>query len=100
MMILFFYHILFQIFIISFFISINWETNSSSNAYSTINIISIQVNDSSFTSAFFKAACNVIPAGEQNFTGFKWLIFKSIFLKISKGSAKNKVLLLGYNSRY
>ena len=37
--------------------------------YSTINNISLSVNDSNFTSVFFKAACH--PLGEGNFTGSK-----------------------------
>ena len=38
---------------------------------STINSISISVNNSSFTSAFFKAACYANPGAERNFTGSK-----------------------------
>ena len=37
--------------------------------YSTINSISISVNNSNFTSVFFKAACYVNPGAQRNFVG-------------------------------
>ena len=39
--------------------------------YSTINSISTSVNDSNFTSVFFKAACHGNPGAERNFPGSK-----------------------------
>ena len=39
--------------------------------FSTINSISISVNNSNFTSVFFKAACHANPGAEGNFTGSK-----------------------------
>ena len=34
--------------------------------FSTINSISISVNNSNFTSAFFKAACHAKPGDKRN----------------------------------
>ena len=40
--------------------------------FSTFNSISISVNNSNFTSVFFKAACYANAGAEINFTGSKW----------------------------
>ena len=69
--------------------------------YSTINSISTSVNDSNFTSVFFKAACHGNPGAERNFPGSKWKTFKHIFsLKFSKTSAKTNASFLRYKSWY
>ena len=39
--------------------------------YSSINSISTSVNDSNFTSVFFKADCHGNPGAEINFRGSK-----------------------------
>ena len=42
-----------------------------SNAISTINSMSISVNNSNFTSVFFKFAYHANAGAERNFTGSK-----------------------------
>ena len=49
----------------------NCVTYSSSNSFSTINSISISVNNSNFTSVFFEAACHANPVAERNLKGSK-----------------------------
>ena len=44
---------------------------SSSNVFATINNISTSVNNSNFTSVFFKAAYHANSGAERNFTGSK-----------------------------
>ena len=39
--------------------------------FSTINSISISVNDSNFTSDFLKTTCHADPGAERSFTGSK-----------------------------
>ena len=39
--------------------------------FSTINSISMPVNNSNFSSVFFKAACRANQGAERNFTGSK-----------------------------
>ena len=66
--------------------------------FSTINSISISVNNSDFSSEFLEAAYRANPGAEINFTGSKQSIFKQIFLKFSKPSAKSNVSNLRYKS--
>ena len=78
----------------------NYMTYSSYNSFSTISSISISVNNSNFTSVFFKAAYDANPGAEKNFGGSKWQIFKHIFLTSLKTLAKSNVSLLKYKSWY
>ena len=50
---------------------IAWHT-SPLIPFSTINSISISINNSDFTSVLFKAACHANPGAERNFVGSKW----------------------------
>ena len=59
----------FHIFIISFCIAMDYVTYSSSNFLSTTNSISISVNNSNFTSVFFKAVCHANPGADRNLPG-------------------------------
>ena len=47
----------------------NCVTYASSNSFLAINSISISVNNSNFTSVFFKAACHANPGAKKNYTG-------------------------------
>ena len=38
-------------------------------SFSTINIISVSVNSSNFTSVFLKAVCHANPGAQRNFSG-------------------------------
>ena len=59
--------------------------------FSTTDSISLSVNNSYFTSVLFKAACHANLGAERNIAGSNWWIFKQIFLKFSKTSAKSNV---------
>ena len=64
--------------------------------FSTINSISISINNSNITSVSFKAACHANPGAERNFAGSR----RHISLKFSETSAKSSVSFLKYKSRY
>ena len=49
----------------------NCVTYSSFMPFSTINSISISVNNPYFTLFFFKAACHANPGAERNLTGYR-----------------------------
>ena len=61
--------------------------------FSTINNISMSVERSNFILVFFKAAYHANPGAETNFAGSSSYILIHIFLKFSKTSANNNVLL-------
>ena len=58
----------------------------------------MSVNSSNFTVFFLKAACHANPAAKRNFAGSNSYIFRLIFLKFSKTSAKSNISLLRYKS--
>ena len=61
--------IIFDVFVISFCISINRVTYSPTYTFSIINIMSISVKRSNFTLVFFKATCHANSGEERNFSG-------------------------------
>ena len=64
--------------------------------FSTINSISISVNNSNFISVIFKAACHAKPGAGRNFTASKLETSQHIFPKFSKTSVRINVPLLRY----
>ena len=71
----------------------NSVTYTSSDTFSTINEISIQVSSYNLTSVFFEAACHANSGAEKNFAGSTIYISRQIFLKFANASANNKVSL-------
>ena len=60
--------------------------------FSTINSISVSVNNSNFTSAFLKTACHANSRAERSFPGSNLSIFKHIFLKFPNNDICQNVL--------
>ena len=68
-------------------------TYSTSNSFSSINNISFLVNNSSFTSVFFKQACHANSGADQKCAGSGSYISIHLILKFSNTPASNNVSL-------
>ena len=68
--------------------------------FSTIDNISLSVDNSNFTPAFFKQACHANPGADKKWAGSSPYISIHLSLKFYKSSARNNVLFWIHKSWY
>ena len=92
--------IIFQVFIISFGVSMNSMAYSTFDTLFTINSISISFNRSNFTLAFFKAAYYANPGVERKWARSRSYISRYIFWKLLNTPTSSNASLYTYKSWY